>query len=373
MELPSGKNIKIKFELVPQPVEFEALEVTGERFKRKGNIQASRVTLTSRQLERVPQIGEADLLRTLQALPGVLTPTEFSTGLIIRGGNTDQNLILLDGITVYNPSHVGGLFSNFILDAVKEAALIKGGFNAEYGDRMSAVLNIRSREGNQKEFEAKGSVSLLSAQTTLEGPVGKGAWLLSSRRTWFDQVFKGTRLYFPYYFYDVQGHVFQDITENDRASISWYTGRDNLEWDDFDLMASWGNQTFSANYRKLFGPALVSHWMVAKSRFDTRFNLGGGSAVASENVIDDVTFRSDWTHFASESTQFRFGLELKDLSFSYESTFLDSTLFHVSQSPLEGVVYGKTKRWVSPLFLVEPGLRLTYYDKHRTRCILIPG
>ena len=367
IELKPGQVFKRDFELSPQPVELEAVEVTGERLERKVNIQTSRVKLNTRQLKLVPQIGEADLLRTLQSLPGVLTPTEFSTGLVIRGGNTDQNLILLDGVTVYNPSHLGGLFSNFILDAVKEADLIKGGFNAEYGDRLSAVLNIRSREGNQKRFEAKGSVSLLSVQTTLEGPVGRGAWLFSSRRTWFDQVFKGTKLYFPYYFFDLQGHVFQDISENDRASVSWYVGRDNLLWDDFNLSASWGNQTLSGNYRKLFNPRLISNWMVAKSQFDTQFDLGGGSGITSENIIDDITFRSDWTFFASQPTQFRFGLELKELSFIYESSFLDSSLFSVTQTPFEAAIYGKTKHWLSPIFMVEPGLRLTYYDNHSTR------
>jgi len=361
-----GQEIKRNFELSPQPVELQAVDVTGERIERKSNIQVSRVKLSTRQLKLVPQLGEADLLRTLQALPGVLTATEFSTGLIIRGGNTDQNLILLDGITVYNPSHVGGLFSNFILDAVKEADLIKGGFNAEYGDRLSAVLNVRSREGNQKHFEAKGALSLLSGQTTLEGPMARGAWLLSMRRTWFDQVFKGTELYFPYYFYDLQGHVFQDFTENDRVSISWYVGRDNLDWDAFDLLASWGNQTISGNYRKLFSPKLISNWMVAKSRFDTHFDLGGGSGVASKNEIDDISFRSDWSYFASQTTQFRFGTEVKDLTFTYQSTFLDSSIFNVSHAPLEVALYGKMKRWLTPIFMIEPGLRLTYYEKHPT-------
>ena len=99
---------------------------------------------------------------------------------------------------------MGGFFSNFIVDAIKEADLLKGGFNAEYGGRLSAVLNVRSREGNRNKFNGKGSVSLLSAQTTMEGPIGKGAWLMSGRRTYFDQVFKGTSFHFPYYFNELQ-------------------------------------------------------------------------------------------------------------------------------------------------------------------------
>ncbi len=365
VNLRSGERFRQNFELIPQTVELQEVVVTEERMERKVNIQASRVKLNLRQMKGVPQIGEADLFRALHALPGVLTETEFSTGLIIRGGNSDQNLILLDGITVYNPSHLGGFFSNFILDAVKEADLLKGGFNAEYGGRLSAVLNVRSREGNRKKFEGKASVSLISAQTTLEGPAGeKGAWLVSGRRTYFDKVFQGTELYFPYYFYDVQGHIFQDITKNDRISLSWYTGRDDLFWEDFLLKGRWENKTVSLNYRKLFSETLVSHWVLAKSRFDILFGLGGGSGINEVDYIDDFTFRSDWTWFASQEAQFRFGTEVKGLDFQYSASYLDSAIFMSQQSPVEAAIYAKMKWWPSAVFMLEPGLRVGYYDNH---------
>jgi hypothetical protein len=365
VNLRSGERFRQNFELIPQTVELQEVVVTEERMERKENIQASRVKLNLRQMKGVPQIGEADLFRALHALPGVLTETEFSTGLIIRGGNSDQNLILLDGITVYNPSHLGGFFSNFILDAVKEADLLKGGFNAEYGGRLSAVLNVRSREGNRKKFEGKASVSLISAQTTLEGPAGeKGAWLVSGRRTYFDKVFQGTELYFPYYFYDVQGHIFQDITKNDRISLSWYTGRDDLFWEDFLLKGRWENKTVSLNYRKLFSETLVSHWVLAKSRFDILFGLGGGSGINEVDYIDDFTFRSDWTWFASQEAQFRFGTEVKGLDFQYSASYLDSAIFMSQQSPVEAAAYAKMKWWPSAVFMLEPGLRVGYYDNH---------
>ena len=181
---------KLDLALTLQAVSMSEVEVSAEKIQRKYNIQPSRVNLSPRMLKAAPSLAEPDLFRTIQALPGVLTTSEFSTGLVIRGGNTDQNLILLDGITVYNPSHLGGVFSNFIVDGVKEANLIKGGYNAEYGGRLSAVLNVLSREGNRNKFDGKMSVSLLSAQTTLEGPSYNGAWLVSARRTYFDQIFK---------------------------------------------------------------------------------------------------------------------------------------------------------------------------------------
>jgi hypothetical protein len=366
-----GEDLRRDIEMRVQSVELEAVEVTGERYERQQNIQISKISLDMRQLKSVPQIGEADLLRTLQALPGVLTQAEFSTGLVVRGGNTDQNLILLDGITVYNPSHLGGLFSNFILDAVEEADLIKGGFNAEYGDRLSAVLDISSREGNRERFDAKASISLLSAQTTLEGPLGRGAWLVSGRRTYFDQVFKATDLYFPYYFFDVQGYVFQDLTSTDRLSLSWYQGRDKLRWGDFGLLASWGNQTLSTTYRKLLSERIVTNLMLATSRVNTRFRLGGDPGLLTINRVDDLTVRSDWRILPSEQTQIRFGAEVKDLSFKYTSTFLD-TLSNLEQSPLETVLYGKFKRWLSPRLMVEPGLRTVRYSLHPDQWFIEP-
>ncbi|MFC1483876.1 carboxypeptidase-like regulatory domain-containing protein [Candidatus Neomarinimicrobiota bacterium] len=369
--LGPGEDQRRDIELQVQSVALEAVKVTGERYERQQNNQISRISLDMRQLKSVPQIGEADLLRTLQALPGVLTQAEFSTGLVVRGGNTDQNLILLDGITVYNPSHLGGLFSNFILDAVEEADLIKGGFNAEYGDRLSAVLDIRSREGNRDRFDAKVSISLLSAQSTLEGPLGRGAWLVSGRRTYFDQVFKATDLYFPYYFYDVQGYVFQDLTSTDRLSLSWYQGRDKLQWGDFGLLASWGNQTMSANYRKLLGTKVVTKLMLATSRFDTRFRLGGDPGLLTVNRVEDLTVRSDWTILPSDDTQIRFGGEVKDLSFKYTSTFFD-TLSNLAQAPLETALYAKVKRWITPRLMFEPGLRTVRYSLHPEQWFLEP-
>ncbi len=372
IHLSDGMDEELSVALKTVPLELSAIEVTGEEVDRRVNIQISRNTLNMRQLKNVPQLGEADLFRTLQSLPGVLTESEFSTGLVIRGGNSDQNLILLDGITVYNPSHVGGLFSNFIVDAIKEADLLKGGFNAEYGGRLSAVLNVRSREGNRNEFKGKGSVSLLSAQTTLEGPIGNGAWLASARRTYFDQIFKGTSFEFPYYFYDVQGHVFQDVGENDRLSMSFYAGKDDLFWDELFLEGIWGNKTISMNYRKFFNTKLVSNWLLAKSRFDIYFGLGGESGINETDYIDDLTFRSDWTWFGSQNTQVKFGWEMKDLTFVYSSSWLDSTIFDTRTYPQEMGAYVKTKYWPTKRLMLEPGIRVNYYDKARTTTYIDP-
>ena len=361
-----SKNVTVEFELETVPIQSEEIQVNAEIIARKKNIQYNSVKLTPRQLRMSPSIAEPDIIRTIQALPGVLTLSEFSTGLVIRGGNTDQNLILLDGITVYNPSHMGGIFSNFLVDAVKEANLIKGGFNAEYGGRISSVLDVISREGNSKNMDARVNISLLSAQGTIEGPLYKGAWLISGRRTYFDKIFKNNDNIPPYYFYDLQGHVFSDISPDDRISLSFYSGLDDLEFSNFDLKSNWGNNTISLKYRKLLNRKLIGNLLLAKSQFHTEFKLGGESGLVSSNVIDDYTASCNFTYFYSNNLTHYFGVQAKRLGFNYENKFNDSTNFRIDVIPYEVGVFTKFKWLFSDKIIIEPGFRLDYYSKGKS-------
>ena len=366
--LNDDESRKININLVEQVVQLTEIEVTAEKLQRRNNIQPSKINLSPRMMKAAPALAEPDLFRTIQALPGVLTTSEFSTGLVIRGGNTDQNLIMLDGITVYNPSHLGGVFSNFIVDGVKEAELIKGAYNAEYGGRLSAVLNVISREGNKNKFKGKVNLSLLSAQTTLEGPFYKGAWVLSGRRTYFDLVLPKVLPdninvnIPPYYFYDIQSHVFADITSKDRISLSYYSGIDDLLFDTFGLDGRWGNNTVSGHYRRVFSERLVGNILIANSRFFTEFGLGGDNGLVSYNEIDDKTLSADFSWFKSSNSTVKFGAQLKKLGFEYTNKFQDSTQFQIKTEPLEFAQYIKLKYKPNDLFIIEPGLRLNLYD-----------
>lgn len=366
--LSDDESKKVNINLVEQVVQLTEIEVTAEKLQRRNNIQPSKISLSPRMMKAAPALAEPDLFRTIQALPGVLTTSEFSTGLVIRGGNTDQNLIMLDGITVYNPSHLGGVFSNFIVDGIKEAELIKGAYNAEYGGRLSAVLNVISREGNKNEFKGKVNLSLLSAQTTLEGPFYKGAWVLSGRRTYFDLVLPKVLPdninvnIPPYYFYDIQSHVFSDITSKDRISLSYYSGIDDLLFDTFGLDGQWGNNTVSGHYRRVFSERLVGNILIANSRFFTEFGLGGDNGLVSYNEIDDKTLSADFSWFKSSNSTLKFGAQLKKLGFEYTNKFQNTTQFQIKTEPLEFAQYIKLKYKPNDLFIIEPGLRLNLYD-----------
>ena len=362
LTITEGESIKLNIALLEEVVELSQVEVTAEQLQRKANIQPSKINLSPRMMKAAPALAEPDLFRTIQALPGVLTTSEFSTGLVIRGGNTDQNLILLDGVTVYNPSHLGGIFSNFIVDGVKEAELIKGAYNAEYGGRLSAVLNIISREGNQKKFEGKANLSLLSAQTTLEGPFYKGAWVLSGRRTYFDQIFKNNPNIPPYYFYDIQSHVYSDITAKDRLSLSFYNGIDDLLFGTFGLAGRWGNSTLSTQYRRVFSEKLIGNFLYANSLFFTEFGLGGSNGLNSDNQIDDATVAVNFSWFKSSENTVKFGAQLKNLGFLYTNTFGDSLQFKIETKPREFASYAKLKYSPSEKFILEPGVRINMYN-----------
>ena len=366
LDFNKSRSQNINISLKPESIELMQVDVTAEEIERLNKIEPSRVNLSPRILKSQPSLAEPDIFRTIQSLPGVLTTSEFSTGLVIRGGNTDQNLILLDGITVYNPSHLGGLFSNFIVDAVKDAELIKGGYNAEYGGRLSAVLDIRSREGNRNKIEGSSSISLLTAQSTIEGPIPGGAFLVSGRRTYFDKVLPYVTDSFdlPYYFYDLQGHVFTDINEKDRISLSFYRGVDDLEFKDLDLDSDWGNKTISLAYRRVFNEKIIGNFLAANSQFYTRFGLGGEAGINDYNPLSDQTISGDIAYFYSQDFNVFFGAQAKSLDIKYNSKFNNEILFDSQTKPFETAIYSKVKWKPNSKLIIEPGLRLITFSSH---------
>ena len=180
ISLLGGDEKIITVNLQAQDLVLEKVVITDEAIapaERLFDKQISQFKLSARQLKQIPQVAETDLLRSLQMLPGVLPVSDFSSALYVRGGTPDQNLYLMDGTDVYNPEHAFGLFSTFITDAIKQVELSKGGFGAKYGGRLSSILSVTNLDGNREQFEASGSISLLSVQTTIQMPIGSNGSL----------------------------------------------------------------------------------------------------------------------------------------------------------------------------------------------------
>ncbi|HLO71256.1 MAG TPA: TonB-dependent receptor [Flavipsychrobacter sp.] len=255
--------------------EMKEVVITGKKDAIQERTQMSTIDLPIQTIKSLPAfLGEVDVLKAIQLLPGVQAGNEGSSGFYVRGGGPDQNLILLDGVPVYNASHLFGFFSVFNADAIRSVELVKGGFPARYGGRLSSVLDINMKEGNKNKLHGEGGIGLIASRLTLEGPIqkGKSSFMISGRRTYYDIIakpfirgnFKG-----GYYFYDLNGKVNFKLTKKDHLYISGYLGDDKFyakqkQEDGSSLSSSfntdlkWGNITTVARWNhqynnKLFG------------------------------------------------------------------------------------------------------------------------
>ena len=226
-------DLTLNIELAPSSKNIQEVTIIGEETVVE-RTQSSMVEIPVEQIKSIPAfLGEVDVLKAIQLLPGVQSGGEGSSGFYVRGGGPDQNLILLDGVPVYNASHLFGFFSVFNADAIKNVRLTKGGFPSRFGGRLSSVLEIDMKEGNMKKFQGEGSIGLISSKLSIEGPIlkDKTSFIVSARRTYIDilaQPFiRKTNNGNPagYYFYDVNAKINHKISDNDRLYLSMYSER----------------------------------------------------------------------------------------------------------------------------------------------------
>lgn len=332
-------------------VELGEVVITDERSNQIQNTtQMSTIKMSMDKVKALPAfMGEKDLIKTLQLLPGVQSGGEGSSGLYVRGGGPDQNLILLDGVPVYNASHLFGFFSVFNADAINSVELMKGGFPARYGGRLSSVLDIRMREGNLSKFEGEGSIGVISSKLSLQGPImkGKTSFIVSGRRTYIDILTRplikasaasqeeGLDLVAGYYFYDFNGKINHKFSDKSRLFLSGYTGDDHfyldlkqkytLEDDDFESTVgadlNWGNRIAALRWNYMLSPKLFSNTSItySKYKFSTEASyaektIGGDPDDDVEfyvnffSGIDDVTAKVDFDYVPSPNHFIKFGV-----------------------------------------------------------------
>lgn len=276
------KNFELNVSLKPNIILNEVM-ITANREKQSEAVRMSSIKLQPAQIKDVPTLlGEKDVLKVLQLMPGVQKGSEGSSGLYVRGGGPDQNLIILDDAIVYNASHLFGFFSLFNADALKSVELTKGGFPARYGGRLSSVLDMNMKEGNKEEWHGEGGIGLISARTTLEGPLikGKSSVLLSGRRTFidlFELPFSKSGL--PhYYFHDFNAKINYDFGRNNKLYISGYFGRDkygsSTSTEKYTEKSgyNWGNSTATLRWNHLFSGKLFSNTSLIYSRYNFNIN-----------------------------------------------------------------------------------------------------
>ena len=381
-----GAIVKRNVSLKTNVIEMEGVVKTAERERFEREVEVSTTTLTARQMNSLPMLAESDVFRTLRLLPGVVARNDFSSQLYVRGGSPDQNLVLLDGVTVYNPFHLLGLFSMFNTDAIKEIEFMTGGFPAEYGGRLSSVLSITNNEGNSKEFQGKANISMLSAKTTLQGPIPRGSYLVSARRTYFDQIFKGTKYDFPYYFYDFQGKINFDVSENHRLTLSGFYGDDKLDYelkpggedsnanaevnedDSFQVNINWlwGNRTTSLKWRWLMHPNLFSEVLLTRSNFTLDLDLDLISTNAASfsilNGIKDYSADANFNYFGIDGHSIKFGAKYSWLDFAYSISISGNDLFDYNTMPNQAAIYMQDQWQLSEKTSAKLGARIENYS-----------
>ncbi len=379
-----GESIRRTFEMTPAEVEGDVVTVTADREKRE--ISLSRVEIPVEQLSQLRIGGEADVFRALQFLPGVLTSSQISSGLYIRGGSPDQNLVLIDGATVYNPSHLLGFFSTFNPDAIKDVDLIKGAYPAEYGGRLSAVLDLRQKDGNRNEFEGVASLGLISTRLSLQGPVGNGSFFLGGRRTYLDLI---TSLLpddpenpLPdFFFYDVNGKLTQTLGEDDVLQVSGFASEDVLGLEGgglaFDLGLS--NYVGGLRWTHTFADDLFYSMNATYSRYSTGFTGdNSGFFFEAKNTITDITAKGKLEWYQSEDLTIKTGLDATRYRFNYFQNFSGDSGVTAQQGQNESgkvnlVVddwtyagYAQANYALSDIFSAQAGLRVDYFDLSET-------
>lgn len=329
IEVGPSESKKLTFALTPKAVAKQQITVTADKEVEKRQIDVSRVNIPVEQLRQIRIGGESDIFRSLQYMPGILTSSQISSGLYIRGGSPDQNLVLIDGSTVYNPSHLLGFFSAFNPDAIKDVDLIKGGFPSEFGGRMSAVLNLTQKDGNRNEFEGVGSIGAVSSRLSLQGPLGKGSYFVGGRRTYLDLLMglfpEDKANPFPTFnFYDLNAKVTQDVSDNDRISLSGFTSEDKLGLSGagFDFNIGMGNRTGALRWTHIFGDNLFTVLNLSASRYHNGFSgEQSGFKTKMENVINDYTAKATVEWFASNDLTVKAGYEGTKYRFDYLQNF----------------------------------------------------
>ncbi|WP_157972206.1 TonB-dependent receptor [Pleomorphovibrio marinus] len=316
-EVLTDKPTNLNIELMPADYALETVEVSAIANDEKIlEIGSGIERVSMEQMRKMPKLfGEVDLIRNIQLLPGISTVGEGTSGFNVRGGGADENLILLDEATVFNAAHVMGFFSVFNSDAIKDVKIYKGGLPAQYGGRLSSVLDVRQLEGNSKKLNVKGGIGLLSSRLTVEGPIlkDKTSFLVAGRRSYMDvftrlsgdEELKNNNLYF----YDFNAKINHKFSDKDRVFLSYYSGNDVMKLGDL-FSSNWGNNTMTLRWNHVFNPKLFTNITVTNSSYF--YHIMGSHGPDSwdwKSSILNQNFKADAAYFVNPNRTIDFGFQ----------------------------------------------------------------
>lgn len=326
-----SNNVQQDIQLLPNSA-IVLQDVTVSARRRDNNVktaQMGKMELSVNTAKALPAFfGEVDILKTLQLMPGVRNAGEGNAGFYVRGGGPDQNLILLDDAVVYNTGHLFGFFSVFNADAIKNVSLIKGGMPAQYGGRLSSVVDIAMKEGNDNKTQIDAGIGLIASRFSIQGPIKKkkSSFIVSARRTYIDAITKPliskTSDFYGsgYYFYDLNAKMNFQLSDKDHLYISGYFGRDKFNFNNaarsFKTLIDWGNATSTVRWNHIFNKKLFSNTTLVYN--DYHFNLNGSQNDFNINLssgIRDLTAKTDFDYYASPEHKLKFGVQFTHHTF----------------------------------------------------------
>ena len=376
--LAAGESRRLDLELRAGSEELGEVVVEDraeeEEIRRVGTAQVS-----TELIRQLPTVLEPDVFRSLQLLPGVKNISDFSSGLYIRGGSPDQTLILLDRTTVYNPTHFFGFFSTFNPDAIKDVRVYKGGYPAEYGGRLGSVVDIYNKDGNRQELDGSLSVGLLASRALVEGPFKKGSFMLAARRSTIEPLLAAAKsadidgLPEAFYFYDLNGKLNFDASQNNRFSLAFYAGRDYVRvpflTDETtgeataEVNLAYGNTTGSLNWTHLFSNTLFSNFTFTASRYYSKPDFFIAETNFSQRTrITDLSAKGDIEWVPNALHEVKVGVWAGQFDLQYSRAFDGDVNFDPRITSGYASVYAQERFKPTPKWTLEAGVRAQYFE-----------
>lgn len=313
----------LNIDLVPKSAAISEVVVYANK-RRDANVknaEMGRIDLSINRIKNIPAfLGEIDILKAIQLLPGVRNAGEGNAGFYVRGGGPDQNLIMLDDAVVYNTGHLFGFFSIFNSDAIKNTSLIKGGMPAQYGGRLSSVLDVAMKDGNVNKFQVEGGIGLIASRLSVQGPIKKNnaSFIVSARRTYVDALakpfIKKTSDFYGsgYFFYDLNAKVNYKFSEKDRLYLSGYFGRDVFDFNNvkrsFSSNIPWGNSTTTLRWNHVFNKKLFANTTAVYNNYKFKFSAAQNNFELSlASGIRDLNLKADFDYYPLPQHKIKFG------------------------------------------------------------------
>jgi hypothetical protein len=376
-QIKLDKNFVLNIELEESSKELNTVEIKAESAADNvRKIEMSVAKLDIKQINKIPALlGEVDIVRAIQLLPGVSTVGEGATGFNVRGGSIDQNLILLDDAPVYNSAHLFGFFSVFNPDAVKDVKLLKAGIPSQYGGRLSSILDVRNKDGNNKNYQVNGGVGVIFSRLSIEGPIikNKSSFILAGRRSYFDQFFflsKNANIKdATAYFYDFTGKANYIINDKNRIYISGYSGRDKFGFGG-DNGFGWdnGNLTSTVRYNHIFNRKLFSNVSAIFSNYDYAIGIGDNFDGFSwkANIIN-YSVKPEFTYYLNDNNTLTFGGQSTYYTFNpgkliFYSKGEKREVGDKNKYALENGLYAGNEQKVNSVFSLQYGLRFSNFN-----------